>query len=221
MLAWKAGALRAMAIPITSDVANSVHSGGVGSDEPGQHDPENQLQQLHHDEVPAAREAVGEDAGGDRQHQKRTELGEHEEPDERSRLSALLDIRRQREVFHPRADVGGEQTEPDRAGSPGRRAPPGPYRACASGGGSPVRLADRRPERRWASGGERTMPRLIYRRRHEAPGPVPKTPDDGRPDGVAAERYANAKAAMFLRDGEWAEPTYGELSEQVRALALG
>ena len=83
MLAWNAGALRALAMPITSDVANSVHSGGVGSDEHREHDAERDLQRLHHDQVRAAREAVGEDAGGDRQQQQRAELGEHQQPDER------------------------------------------------------------------------------------------------------------------------------------------
>ena len=38
---------------------------------------------------------------------------------------------------------------------------------------------------------------------------------------TAAERYGDAKAAMFLRDGEWAELSFNELWEQVRDLAFG
>jgi long-chain acyl-CoA synthetase len=38
---------------------------------------------------------------------------------------------------------------------------------------------------------------------------------------TAAERYGDAKAAMFLRDGEWVELSFNELWEQVRDLAFG
>jgi hypothetical protein len=85
----------------------------VGADEDGQQHAERGLDRLHHDEVRAAGEAVGEDAGGDRQHQQGTELREHEDADERGGLRAVLDVGRQREVLHPRAHVGGEQAEPD------------------------------------------------------------------------------------------------------------
>ena len=38
---------------------------------------------------------------------------------------------------------------------------------------------------------------------------------------TAAERYGDAVAARFLRDGEWAELTFNELWDRVRDLALG
>ena len=118
-----------------ASTANSVHSGASRGDEDGQHDAERQLHRLHHDQERPAREPVGQHAGGDRQQQQRPELGEHEQADERRRLGAVLDVGRQREVLHPRADVGGEQAEPDQPEVAVRRARPGRCRAGVGGGG--------------------------------------------------------------------------------------
>ena len=119
-------------MPITSDTANSVQSGEVSGDEPGQGDAERHLHELHADQERTAREPVGEDTGGDRQQQQRPELREHQQADERRRLGSMLDVRRQREVLHPRADVGQEQPDPDQ--------PEVAVRERGAGGAWPVRV---------------------------------------------------------------------------------
>ena len=144
---------------------------------------------------------------------------------------AVLDVRRQREVLHPRADVRGEQAEPDPAGSRGTRTPPG---RCPAGGGGGGRRA----------GTDIDLTGWVKVRRVGADvrvevGSVPSfTPiattgtvlrmssDAGTPKlsmaeltRVAAERYGEATAATFQRDGEWVHLTFDELWDEVRRLS--
>ena len=197
----------------------------VEADEHGQHGAEDALDRLHHDEVRAPRVAIGEDAGRDRQQQQRAELGEHEHADERRRPGALLDVRRQREVLHPRADVGGEQADPDPAEVP--------VRERGAGGAGTVVVGEgvgRRGHRRSTLGSR--SPRTVlapltwaaierrYRHLMSSGTATPKL-SMAELTRVAAERYGDAKAAEFLRDGEWASLTFDELWSRAQAIANG
>ncbi len=68
---------------------------------------------LHRELQLLFRHSVGEHATGDREQQERSELHEHHQTDECRPARAVVDVRRQREVLHPRADVRQGQAEED------------------------------------------------------------------------------------------------------------
>ena len=92
-------------MPIASWVANSVQSGACPATSAASATDADQHHRLHRDDEAGAVEAVGEHAGRQRQQQHRPELGEHQQPDQRRRSGAVVDVGGQREVLHPRADV--------------------------------------------------------------------------------------------------------------------
>ena len=112
-LAWNAGALRALPIPISSEATKSVHNGACVATSAARTMLKVSCTDCIATRNGPAGEPVGQHAGGDRQQQQRSELREHEQTDESRRAGPVLDVGRKGEVLHPRADVGGEQPEPD------------------------------------------------------------------------------------------------------------
>ena len=128
MLAWKAGALSALAMPVRATAPYSAHSGLLRGDERGERDGDDHLDDLHDDQEAHPVEAVGEQSADQREQQHRPELDEDQQPDEGGRFGAVVDVRGEREVLHPRADerqrhadehdaeVAVRERGPDRAG---------------------------------------------------------------------------------------------------------
>ena len=96
--------------------ANSVHSGAspaISTASAIEHDHHDAL---HRDDETGAVDPVGEDAGGEREQQQRAELDEDQQADECRPAGAAVEVGRQREVLHPRADVrqcGADEQDPE------------------------------------------------------------------------------------------------------------
>ena len=154
-------------------------------------------ERLHRELQLLLRHPVGEHAAGDRQQQERAELHEHHQADECGASGAVVDVGRQREVLHPRADVRqGEAEEDD---------PEAPVRQRRSGGARLVAVSGRRED--FGGGAHRDGSVGILTRRSSYPWPpsddaglsgtggrtcgcrrrrgrAPRTPRSGRPWAV-------------------------------------
>jgi len=87
---------------------------------------EGQRDRLHPELQLLLGDAVGQHTSGDREQQHRTQLHEDHRPDECRTARAGVDVRGQREVLHPRADVRERQPDED--------DPELPRGECSAGG---------------------------------------------------------------------------------------
>ena len=110
---WNAGALSALAIPMQQLRGEQRPDRGIDGDAVGHEEREDRRQRLHRELQLLLRHSVGEHAGGDRQHEQRAELHEHHHADECRASGAVVDVGRQREVLHPRADVRQREADED------------------------------------------------------------------------------------------------------------
>ena len=93
--------------------------------EVGDRDRQDHRRALHRQLQLLLRDAVGEHAGRDRQHQQGAELREDHQAHEGGAAGAVVDVGGQREVLHPRTDVRQRQTDEDDPESPVRQGRPG------------------------------------------------------------------------------------------------
>ena len=128
MLAWNAGALRALAMPVSSTAPYSVHSGlcvATSAASP--------MVTTICTTCMAMRKRIrlkrsASTPADEREQQQRPELHEDQQPDEGGRFGAVVDVGGKREVLHPRAherqrhadeddaEVAVRERRPDRAG---------------------------------------------------------------------------------------------------------
>ena len=117
------------------------------------------------DEEALAVDLVRQQATHHGQHQRRAQLGEDDDADERGRVREVVGVGAQDDVLHPGADVRGEGTQEDDAEGPVRQGRPCGA-DCGPGRGCPRRRPHpRSPRARWP----RRRPRGD-RRREAAPG---------------------------------------------------
>ena len=86
-----------------------------GPDHPGQGQREHQLLDGQDDQELLAVDLVGDEAAHHGEQERRAELGEDDDADERARVGDVVGVGAEDDVLHPGADVGGEGAEEDDA----------------------------------------------------------------------------------------------------------
>ncbi len=91
---------------------------------------EHELLDRQHDQEPLAIHLVGQQAAEHGQDQRRPELGENDDADERARVRQVVRIGAQHDVLHPRPDVRGKGPEEHDPERPVAQRRPRRPRAC-------------------------------------------------------------------------------------------